>query len=520
MKTALTHLRHAVDRAFDLQRLADSGRSAGLSAGLSGLPTAFSNRLLATEGRDHRFAISLFLVVGLLGIGLATGCKVGPDYKRPEVHAPGDWRWKTAEPSDHVPRGAWWTIFGDPSLNALQEQAVAGNLELRAAVARVDQARAAARISRSDFFPMVNGQAGFARYRTSGNSPSPVGFPIPSFTQQDWTVPFDLSYELDLWGRVRRSFESAQQLALSSVAAQQSVLLTLQADVAANYFSLQSAQRQIALLKNTIELRREALQIFEQRLGAGMGTEFEVERGKVEVASAEADLQIMERRRAELINALALLLGKAPSEIEPVVTEMPVKLPIVAPDLPSSLLERRPDVAQAERELASRMAQVGVAKAAFFPAIYLTARGGFLSGEVSDLFLWDSRVWSIGPSIAMPIFMGGRNKAGLERAQATYEEGVSLYRQRVLVAFKEVEDNLSALQFLAREAEARQRAAQAARNSARLSLQRYTAGAVNFLEVVDSENVRLLNELAEVRISNEQLLGTVRLVKALGGGWQ
>lgn len=450
---------------------------------------------------------------------LTGGCKVGPDYQRPAVEAPKDWRWKAAEPNDQVPRGAWWAIFQDPALNALQDQAVVGNFELRAAVARVDQARAGARISRSEFFPALMGQGSFVRYRTSGHSPSPVPFPVPSFTQQQWTVPFDLSYEVDLWGRVRRSFESAQQLALSAVAAQQSVLLTLQADVAANYFSLQTAQRQIALLRRTIEIRKEALQIFEQRLGAGMGTEFEVERGKVEVASAEADLQIMERRRAELIDALALLLGKAPADIEPVVAEQPMRLPTVAPDLPSSLLERRPDVAQAERELASRLAQVGVAKAAFFPAVHLTARGGFLSGEVSDLFLWDSRVWSVGPSITMPLFLGGRNRAALERAQASYEEGVALYRQRVLVAFKEVEDSLSALQFLRHEAEARQRAAVAARNAARLSLERYTAGAVNFLEVVDSENVRLLNELAEVRISNEQFLGTVRLVKALGGGW-
>ena len=472
----------------------------------------------APSGRRARGCVAMPGV--LLAISLAAGCKVGPDYRRPEVDAPGNWRWKTAEPSDHVPRGAWWTLFGDPSLNALEEQAAAGNQELRAAVARVDQARAAARISRSEFFPTLTGQGAFVRYRTSGNSPSPVPFPVPSFTQQEWSVPIDLSYEVDLWGRVRRSFESAQQLAMSAVAAQQSVLLTLQADVALNYFSLQAAQRQIALLTRTIEIRKEALQIFEQRLGAGLGTEFEVERGKVEVASAEADLQIMQRRRAELINALALLLGKAPAEVEPAVAEMPARLPSVAPDLPSSLLERRPDVAQAERELASRLAQVGVAKAAFFPAVHLTARGGFLSGEVSDLFLWDSRVWSIGPSVTLPLFLGGRNKAALERAQAAYEEGVSLYRQRVLVAFKEVEDSLSALQFLMEEAEARRRAAQAARNSARLSLQRYTAGAVNFLEVVDSENVRLLNELAEVRISNEQLLGAVRLVKALGGGWQ
>jgi outer membrane protein, multidrug efflux system len=459
-------------------------------------------------------------VLLLAAIVLLAGCKVGPDYQRPAVETPTEWRWKAAEPRDHVPRGAWWKVFDDASLNSLQEQAAAGNLELRAAFARVEQARAAARISRSEFFPALQAQPNFVRYRTSGNSPSPVPFPVPSFTQQQWAVPFDLSYELDLWGRVRRSFESAQQLALSAVAARETVLLTLQADVAATYFSIQSANREVALLTEAIQLRREALQIFEQRLSAGIGTEFEVERGGVEVASAEADLQNAQRRRAELINALALLLGKAPSGFEPQVGEAPMKLPLIAPDLPSTLLERRPDVAQAERELGSRMAEIGVAKAAFFPAVHLTASGGVLSGDVSDLFLWDSRTWAIGPSITLPIFLGGRNRAGLERAQAAYEEGVALYRQRVLGAFKDVEDSLSALQFLQEEVAARQRAAQSAQRAGSLAMERYRAGSVNFLEVVDAERVRLLNELAKLLITREQQLATVRLIKAFGGGWE
>lgn len=466
-----------------------------------------------------RLVETLFAVILTLGW---VGCKVGPDYRRPEVAAPVDWRWKPAEPKDDVARGPWWQVFQDPSLDGLQERAAAGNLDLQAALARVEQARAAARISRADFFPSLQAQGNFTRYRTSANSPSPVGFPIPSFTQQEWTVPFDLSYELDLWGRVRRSFQSAQQLALSAVAARESVLLSLQADVAATYFSLQTSEREVALLNQAIQLRREALQIFEQRLGAGMGTEFEVERGRVEVASAEADLQSAQRRRAEHWNALALLLGKPPSQFELAMVkgDTEPRVPVIGADAPASLLERRPDVAQAERELASRLAQIGVAQAAFFPAVHLTARGGFLSGEISDLFLWDSRTWALGPSITLPIFQGGRNRAALERARAAYEEGVAVYRQKVLVAFKETEDSLAALRFLQDEASARRRAANAARQAARLSLERYRAGAINFLEVVDSENVRLINELAQVRITNDQLLATVRLIKALGGGWK
>ena len=451
---------------------------------------------------------------------LLTGCKVGPDYQRPAVATPSDWRWKTAEPKDHVPRGEWWQVFGDTNLHALEQQAVADNLDLKAAYARVEQARANARISRADFYPALQGQAAFQRYRTSGNSPSPVPFPVPSFTQEQWSVPFDLSYEIDLWGRVRRSFESARYLAFGAEAARQSVLLSLQADVAANYFTLYSLHRTIELLEQTIQLRKQALQIFEQRLEAGLATEFEVQRGRVEVAAADADLQSARRRQAETINALALLCGQAPAGFDFAVAREEPKLPAIAPDLPSSLLERRPDVAQAERELASQMAQIGVAKAAFFPSVRLTASGGLLSGDLADLFKWDSRTWSLAPTISVPIFEGGRNKANFERAKAAYEESVAQYRQRVLVAFKEVEDNLAALRYLDDEAEARRQAAEAATQATRLSTERYRAGSINFLEVVDSENARLLNELAHIRAVNDQRIATVRLIKALGGGWE
>ena len=471
--------------------------------------------------------ISRFVHPGILttaGWGLAllwlNGCALGPDYQRPSVTEPPDWRWKIAEPKDRAPRGAWWKVFQDPALDAAEQAAVAGNFDVKAAVARVEQARAVARIDRAQFYPALNAQASFVRYRTSGNSPSPVPFPVPSFRQSQWSVPFDLSYEIDLWGRVRRSFDSAQQMALAAEAARQSILLSLQADVAVAYFSLQSVRREIDLLTQAIRVRKEALQIFEQRTDAGIGSKFEVERGRVEVAAAEADLHGAHRRQAEWINALALLSGQASAVFAPVIGEVESPLPQIAPDVPSALLERRPDIAQAERELASRLAQIGVAKAAFFPSIRLTATGGVLSGDVSDLFLWDSRTWSFGPQIRLPLFEGGRNKAGLERARAAYEESVALYRQKVLGAFREVEDSLSALQFLQPEAESRREGAEAAALAAKLSLERYRAGAVNFLEVVDSENARLLNELARVRVAQEQRIATVRLVKALGGGWE
>lgn len=451
---------------------------------------------------------------------LLVGCAVGPNYQRPTVVTPTDWRWKAAEPQDHVPRGAWWRVFDERPLDELQQAALAGNLDLQAAFHRVDQARAVARISRADFFPAVNANADWAKYRTSGNSPSPVPFPIPSFTQEQWRAGLDLSYEVDLWGRVRRSFESARYLAMSAEAAYQSVLLTLQADVAANYFALQGTEAQIAVLRQTIDVRTNAFAAIEQRVRAGFGTEFEIQRAKVEVASAQAGLQGALRRRAELANALAVLCGTAPAEFEPVVNPTAQPLPEVAPDLPATLLERRPDVAQAERELAARNARIGVAKASFFPSVRLTAAGGYLSGEASDLFEWDSRTWALNPSISWPVFAGGRNKAELERARAAYEESVAQYRQQVLVAFREVEDNLAGLQFLKAERLALEEAAVSAASAARISFQRYRAGAINFIEVVDSETARLTAALAAVRIATEERLALVRLLKALGGGWE
>jgi multidrug efflux system outer membrane protein len=474
----------------------------------------------ALDSHMIRHASSLLRWVCVSIVIPAIGCKLGPDYKRPEVAVPPDWRWKTGEPADGVPRGNWWSIFNDPALDLLEEQATAANQDVLAAMARVEQARATARLRRGDLMPTFESNPSWARYRTSGNAPSPVDFPVPSFTQEQWDIPFDLTYEVDLWGRVRRSFESARNQAAAAEAARESILLTLQSDVAENYFTVRATTREIALLEDTIRIRNDALKIFEQRLRAGLGNEFEVQRTKVEVATAEANLANAQHRRALLLNALAVLCGQTPFDFEPEIGTTELVLPTVAPDLPSSLLERRPDIAEAERVMAARNAEIGVAKTAFFPSIRLTASGGVQSGSIEDLFKWDSRTWGIGPEINVPIFQAGRGIANLDRARAAYEEAVALYRQRVLVAFRDVDDSLAALRFLKDQGRAREAAALSASNATRLAMERYTAGAINFLEVVDAEGERLLNEVARIRIHNEQFAATVRLIKALGGGWQ
>jgi multidrug efflux system outer membrane protein len=445
---------------------------------------------------------------------------MGPDYRRPEVPTAGDWRWKAAEPGQPQPGERGWTVCNDPTLETLIAKASAANQDLRAAAARVDQARAAARISRADWFPPVNAAGDWARYRTSGNSPSPVPFPVPSFTQGRFTAGLDLSYELDVWGKVRRGFEAARHQAFAAEAARQTVLLTLQGDVAANYFTLRATRTEIDLLNRTIAVRGEALSIFEERFAKGLGSRFEVERARVEVAGAKASLAAAQQRQAELHNALALLCGETPAQFECDAHPGIADPPAVAPDLPSSLLQRRPDMAEAERQLAARNAQIGVAQASFFPVIRLTTSGGVLSGELTDLFAWESRVWSLSPGVSVPLFQGGRLRANLARARAAFEEAVAAYRHRVLVAFRDVEDSLAAIAFLKEQTGFRREATTAATAAAALALDRYRAGSVNFLEVVDAEQARLNAEIALLRTANDHWLATVRLIKSLGGGWQ
>ncbi len=459
------------------------------------------------------------LAAVLLVALMPAGCQIGPDYERPAVEVPMDWRFKTAEPRDQVPKGAWWMVFNDSHLDQYQAQAMENNQDLKAAAARVEQARAMARIKRSEFFPTIEGSARYTTYRTSGNAPSPLGFPIDGFNAHQWDTPLDLSYEVDLWGKVRRSFEGAQQLALSSEAARQNVMLILQADVAINYFNLVGTAAEMDMLQKAIEVRTEALDLFQLRLDVGVGSEFEVERTRAELAIARADFGAASQRQAELQNALAVLCGRPPSGFASVTTNLLAQAPDIAPNIPSSLLERRPDVAEAERQMAARNAQIGVAQAAFFPSVRLTANGGVQSAEIQDLFSWESRVWGVSPSVSIPIFQGGRLKADVEQAQAVYDEAVAGYRQRILIAFREVEDSLAAIRFLRERVAARQDAVTSATKSVALAMDRYSAGTVNFLEVIDAETTRLQNSVAQIRISTEQLNATVRLIKAMGGGW-
>jgi multidrug efflux system outer membrane protein len=465
--------------------------------------------------------LSLALATGGLAVNLFAA--VGPNYQRPAAPAaaafndaePGTW--KLAAPADAIARGDWWSIFNDPVLDDLERQAAENNQDVKAAIARVTQSRALARNAKADFFPQLTFDPSATWSRTSENRLNAV----PNGLGNDFRVPLDLSYELDLWGRVKRTFEGANADAQARLAAFENTLLILKADVAQNYFVLRTLDTERAILRHTVQLRREALDLVRARFTGGAASELDVSRAETELNATQAEILGVDRQRATVEHALAVLVGKPASEFA--VTELPLGVgtlpPVIPAGLPSELLERRPDIAEAERALAAANARIGVAKAAFFPVVRLTGLAGFESLDVESLFNWQSRAWSLGPSITFPLFQGGRNRANLKRSQAVYEESVAAYRQRILVAFKEVQDALTGTRLLHEQAGAQDRTVASARKTATISNTRYRAGLVSYLEVIESERTALTAERETARLTGQRLVTSVQLIKALGGGW-
>ncbi|HEY4415168.1 MAG TPA: efflux transporter outer membrane subunit [Verrucomicrobiae bacterium] len=443
---------------------------------------------------------------------LLAGCAVGPDYKRPAVIVPP--AWKLAGPQDQAIKGDWWRLFHDPVLNQLESQATASNQLLQVAIARVDQARALARSSTSKFFPQISFDPSINSFHTQLNH-------VPSeLTATAYTTPLDLSYEVDLWGKVRRAFESAHAAAEANVADYYNVLLTLHGDVAVNYFLLRQLDAQIALLQQTLALRQKSVQIIGERFQAGMAADFDVDRARTELALTQTQVLETQRRRDARQNAVALLCGQ-PTETFQIKTEARQEmLPAIPVGLPSELLERRPDVAEAERKMAAANAQIGVAKAAFFPAVTLTGGAGYSSFNATSLLNWESQLFQIGPAVTFPIFNGGRLKSELKAARANYQAAAASYQQQVLVAFKEVSDALVDLNSYAQQAVSETAAVTAANQAADSSRERYRQGLSNYLDVLEAERTQLQTQSQFLQIHALQFVATVHLVKALGGGFE
>jgi multidrug efflux system outer membrane protein len=461
---------------------------------------------------------------------LLTGCAVGPDYVQPTTPQASSFKesgpWKKADPRDDISKGDWYKVFHDPKLNELEEIAQQNSQTLRAAVARVSESRALARQTEAQFFPDVNFSGTGSRQRTSpnngqllaqssGNSSHYNGFTFNSAT----VIPFDLSYELDLWGRIRRSFEAAGDTAQASLADFENALLTLKAEVATEYFAVRTADSQIDVQRRTIKSFQDNLNLTNSRFQGGISTQLDVEQAQATLSAAQAQLATLQQQRAQLEHALAVILGLTPESFSLPFHPLNTRLPVIPAGLPSDLLERRPDVAAAERRVAAQNAQIGVAIAAYFPVVHLTGDTGFDSGDLGLLFNWQSRIWAYGPNIQFPIFEGGQISATVKEQRASYEENVANYRQDVLVAFQDVEDSLSALHYLSQQAAAENMAYTSYQKALDLTNARYTTGLVSYFDVIQAQGLALDAEQLTVQIEGNRIATTIQLIKALGGGW-
>ncbi len=440
------------------------------------------------------------------------GCAVGPSYERPQVETPAAYKesgdWVIAQPADAVAKGKWWEVFNDPVLNGLIEQVSVSNQTLAAAEARYRQASAAVRGARSGLFPTIGASAGASRGRRGEGS-----------TTSNYDIGLDARWEIDLWGRVRRQIEASRAGEEASAADLENARLSLQAQLATAYFQLRVADATRELLEDSVKAFQTSFQIAQNRYAAGVAAKVDVVQAESQLKSIEAQAIDLRATRAQLEHAIAVLVGKPPAAFSLAPEKFQLRIPEIPPGLPSRLLERRPDVAAAERRMAAANARIGVAQAAYFPALSLTGSGGFASGAISTLISAPSRVWSLGAGLAATILDFGARSADVDSARAGYDESVANYRQAVLDAFQEVEDNLAAARWLAEENAVQQDAARLARESVVLTVNQYKAGTVGYLDVVQVQATQLAEERQSVQLLGRRIAATVALIRALGGAW-
>jgi len=429
--------------------------------------------------------------------------------------------WKAGEPRDDIAKGRWWEVFNDDTLNSLQQQAASGNLKVQAAFARVEQARALAGFASASQYPNLDVVADFGRSRVSRHRPDQQDKVANNkgYEASRFRVPLQASYEIDLWGHLRGQRDAVRARYEASLAAYHNAMLSMQADLAQTYFNLRAADEELNIIALNLALRQRARDLILIRKRGGVASDLDVERIEAEVAATQAESWAAARRRRELEHALAVLCGSAPESFSLSEAHYEFRPPVIPVGLPAELLQRRPDVAEAERQMAARNAELGIAQTAWFPAIRLTGALGYESSHLADLLRPESMIWTLATSLVQPLFEGGRHRATLARAKASYAEGFAQYRERLLVAFSEVENALGGLRLLGYQGESLQRAEKAAQRAEQLATARYKAGLVVVLEVIDAQRTHLqaLRNLLSVR--NQQLLASVALIRALGGGW-
>jgi NodT family efflux transporter outer membrane factor (OMF) lipoprotein len=489
-----------------------------------------------TAMRDR--IIRIVLLGGLTTVLLLPiGCSVGPRYGRPPVQSPpaykeipqaganGSDAFRIAQPGDGTTRGKWWEVFNDPQLNELEEKASSSNFQIAAAVDNFLAARALVREARSQYFPTVGVSPNIVNSRPnpgqygglqSGNS-SGSGFTIKSFT--DYSLPFDASWEPDFWGRVRNSVKANIYAAQTSAADLVNVRLSVQAELAVDYYELRAQDSMKQLLDTTVIAYQDALDLTGSQYKAGLGTDEAVAQAEAQLKAAQAQDTNLGILRAQYEHAIAVLTGQPASIFSLSANELAANAPAIPVGIPSELLERRPDIAAAERSVAQANAEIGVARAAYYPTIQLSATGGFGTSSVASWLTWPSRFWSVGADVAETVFDAGLRKATVQQYRATYDQTVANYQQAVLTAFQQVEDNLASLRILSQDIEQQNAAVVAATRSLQEATVRYKAGLDSYLNVISAQTIMLNDQQTDVTFRMNQMVAAVGLVKALGGGW-
>jgi outer membrane protein, multidrug efflux system len=494
---------------------------------LKGLTAACRNAVCtvfgdgARRGKRRLYENSVLTVCAL---ACTLGCTVGPGYKRPAAQVPDAWKgegpWQTAAPKDAIPKGAWWQLFHDAELDRLEQELLQANQSLAAAGDRLSQARALARVAAAAYFPTLSADPNGQRQRISGNRPvlgsTTATVPV---TQNVFTIPFSVSYELDLFGRVRRSLEAANASLQGSAADLENVRLVLTAELAADYFNLRELDREAGVVRQSVEIQQKGLDLVNHRHEGGVANGLEVAQQAALLDSTATQLSLVLQQRAQFEHAIAVLTGKSASAFNVAEAPFDAAPPAIPTGVPSEILERRPDVATSERQMAFENAQVGLAMAAFYPHITLSGSGGWESRDIATLVSAPSAFWSLSGDLLQPIFNGGRNRANLAATRAAYDESVANYRESVLVAFQQVEDGLSGLALLDQALKSQQTAVADSRRALDIANNRYVGGVTTYLDVITAQTTLLSNERLATQLLGQQMTTSVFLVKALGGAW-
>lgn len=463
------------------------------------------------------------VTAALAAVTLMTGCAVGPNYKRPPVQAPTAYKtegpWRVAAPKDSLPKGSWWETFNDSELNAYEQQLLKANQSLEAASDRLNQARALARVTSAGYFPTFTTDPSASRNRYSANRPVVVTLNRP-LTQSSYEIPFLLNYEPDLFGKQRRSMQAANASLQSTAADLYNANLVLTAELAADYFTLRELDAELQVVQESVAIQQKGLQLVENRHTGGVASGLDLAQQQTLLDSTVTQLYLVQQQRAQFEHAIAVLTGNPASTFSVPARPLNASPPPVPLGVPTDLLERRPDVASAERQMAYENALVGVATAAFYPQLTLFGSGGFQSTSLANLISGPSAIWALGGDVLQPIFEGGRNRANLAATKAAYDVSVANYRESVLVAFQQVEDGLSGLNSLSQALTSQDAAVADARRALDIANNRYTGGVTTYLDVITAQSALLTNQRLATQLLGQQMVTSVYLVKALGGGWE